>query len=57
MTTKKNTTKAAARKEEIQHLKKVFGNKLENYSHTGYQRAELPYTVRDAAAMKKRKSK
>ena len=43
---------------EIQHLQKVFGSILQNYSHSGYQRADLPYIARDAAktgSKKKRK--
>ncbi|MGH9952282.1 MAG: hypothetical protein ACRD5J_11680 [Nitrososphaeraceae archaeon] len=42
---------------EIEHLQKVFGTDLRNYSHTGYQRSELPYTVRDATKGNKRTRK
>ena len=33
---------------EMKHLQKVFGTDLSQYSHSGYERTQLPYTVRDA---------
>ena len=45
--------KQAEQMKEIQHLQKVFGSDLQNYYHSGHERSELPYTVRDAGHKKK----
>ncbi|MGH9977245.1 MAG: hypothetical protein ACRD8Z_15635 [Nitrososphaeraceae archaeon] len=42
---------------EVQALQRIFGTDLSQWEHTGYQRSELPYTARDAAAGAERKKR